>query len=173
MPDSKNKKNTKNLIYLKWISFILLSALLYGLYSFFSFTVLNNEFSGPLALTLTLAVGQAILGIIIYFALTNKRFDYLLKDGFFKNHNKDLETIMKNPKDLLYASGAGISNIFGVFTLYSGYPLAPNPGLVDAVSNLYIIPQAILSRLIYNKTLSNFQIIGMIIGAIGIWFLTK
>lgn len=163
-------------VYLEWISFILLSAFLYGIYSFLSFTVLNTKFSSPLTLTFILALGQTLLGFILYgsvLLLDKKYSKKIQKKGILKNYTSDFKKIILNKEDLTISTGAGIFNIFGVLTLYQGYPIAPNPGLVDAISDLYNIPQSILTRIFFNKKLNYSQIFGIFLGSIGIFYMIK
>lgn len=160
----QEKKNTKTDH--KWLYLAIASAISYGLYSFFQFVVLQKSKGlNTIALTINVALVEAILGIIIYFIFKNKHYAKYQKDAF-TNYNKDISSL-KKLKYLPYTILSACLNALGVISLLLGYVGAPNPGFSDAVSDAYIIPLAILSYFFYKVKMNGLQILGCILALLG------
>lgn len=153
-----------------WLYYALLSAVGYGLLSFFQFIIIRKKTVSSISLAMFIALGQAIFGIIIYI-LGKYNFIDMKKEGIFKNYNKDLNSMMS--KDFIgYSGGGALLNIIGLVTLLIGYIYAPNPGFSDAISDGYIIPQAILSYFIFGVNMNGLQIIGAVLAVFGMTLLS-
>lgn len=167
--NNKEKQNNKK--YFEWIFLCLLSALSYGLAAFTSYTIIHKHKNiNKNSLTLSLFIYEVLIGLTIYLFFTfdnNKNYN----NGFFKNHNKDLRELLTNIKNLPFVFGSAIFNATGLITLYNGYANSPNPGFVDAISNLYTTTQSLLNWAMFNTPLNNTQIIGLILASISIFLM--
>ena len=52
------------------------------------------------------------------------------------------------------------------------YGRSPNPGLGDAISDAYLIPQAIITYFLFKNKINSLQILGMIVAVIGIYLVS-
>lgn len=157
--------------YLEWIFLCLLSALLYGLAAFTSYTIIHKHNNiNKNSLTISLFTYEVLIGLSIYLFFifnNNEKYNY----GFFKNHNKDLRDLLTNIKNFPLVFGSAIFNATGIITLYKGYVNSPNPGFVDAISNLYTTTQTLLNWAIFNTPLNNTQIVGLVFASISIFLM--
>ena len=174
--DNKEKQNNKKSSdyskkYFEWIFLCLLSALSYGLAAFTSYTIIHKHKNiNKNSLTISLFIYEVLIGLSIYLFFTfdnNKKYNH----GFFKNHNKDLHELLTNIKNLPFVFGSAIFNASGLITLYKGYANSPNPGFVDAISNLYTTTQSLLNWAMFNTPLNNTQIIGLVFASISIFLM--
>ena len=174
--NNKEKQNNKKSSdyskkYFEWIFLCLLSALSYGLSAFTSYTIIHKHKNiNKNSLTISLFIYEVLIGLSIYLFFTfdnNKKYNH----GFFKNHNKDLDELLTNIKNLPFVFGSAIFNASGLITLYKGYATSPNPGFVDAISNLYTTTQSLLNWAMFNTPLNNTQIIGLIFASISIFLM--
>ena len=174
--DNKEKQNNKKSSdyskkYFEWIFLCLLSALSYGFAAFTSYTIIHKHKNiNKNSLTISLFIYEVLIGLSIYLFFTfnnNKKYNH----GFFKNHNKDLHELLTNIKNLPFVFGSAIFNASGLITLYKGYANSPNPGFVDAISNLYTTTQSLLNWAMFNTPLNNTQIIGLVFASISIFLM--
>ena len=168
--ENKNVKNTSR-GYIEWMFLCLLSAISYGLAAFLSYTIIHkNKNINKNSLTISLFIYEVLIGLGIYLFFTfnsNEKYNH----GFFKNHNKDLHELLTNIKNLPFVFGSAIFNATGLITLYKGYAHAPNPGFVDAISNLYTTTQSILNWILFKTPLNNTQIVGLVFASISIFLM--
>lgn len=168
--ENKNVKNTSS-AYIEWMFLCLLSAISYGLAAFLSYTIIHkNKNINKNSLTISLFIYEVLIGLGIYLFFTfnsNAKYNH----GFFKNHNKDLHELLTNIKNLPFVFGSAIFNATGLITLYKGYAHAPNPGFVDAISNLYTTTQSILNWILFKTPLNNTQIVGLVFASISIFLM--
>ena len=150
----------------KWLILAIASAVCYGIFSFFQFVVLQKSKGlNTVALTINVALVEAIVGIIIYFIFKNKHYSKYQKDSF-TNYNKDIDKLT-HKEYMPYTLGTAVLNALGIITLLLGYVGAPNPGFSDAVSDAYVMPLAILSYYIYKVKMNELQLLGCIMAVIG------
>lgn len=164
--DNKVKIEDKN--YYTWLSLCIFSAILYGLAAFSAYvTVRTNKKNNLWSMTLLLFILESFIGCILYLIFIFKSTKPV-QVGIFKDYNKDLRTLLFKLKNVVLVSVASICNALGIITLYNGYKLSPNPGFVDAVSNLYTTTQAILNWIIFGTKLQSQQLVGLVLASISI-----
>ena len=118
-------------------------------------------------MTLLLFILESFIGCILYLIFIFKSTTPI-QVGIFKDYNKDLRSLLFKLKNVVLVSVASICNALGIITLYNGYKLSPNPGFVDAVSNLYTTTQAILNWIIFGTKLQSQQLVGLVLASISI-----
>ncbi len=118
-------------------------------------------------MTLLLFILESLIGCILYFIFIFKSTEKV-QVGIFKHYNKDLRALLFKFKNVMYVSIASICNALGIITLYRGYKLSPNPGFVDAVSNLYTTTQAVLNWVIFGTKLQSQQLFGLVLASLSI-----
>lgn len=164
--DNKEKIRDKN--YYTWLGLCILSAVLYGFAAFSAYvTIRKNQKTNLWSMTLLLFILESLIGCILYFIFIFKSTEKV-QIGIFKQYNKDLRDLLFKFKNVIYVSIASICNALGIITLYKGYKLSPNPGFVDAVSNLYTTTQAILNWVIFGTKLQSQQLFGLVLASLSI-----
>ena len=164
--DKKPKSNS----YL-WLIVALVSALAYGGLSFFQYVITKkNSKLSMIALAMSIAIIEAIIGIVIYIMA---HFDSLkgIEIGPFKNYKNDINKLLAL-KYLPFTILAAICDGFGLTSLLNSYKLAKNPGFSDVISDTYSIIQSILTYLFYGKKMDIVQGAALIIAVIGTGFLS-
>jgi hypothetical protein len=151
------------------------SAIVYGLYSFFQYIILRGGKISTISLAISVALIELVIGGIIYIVFKFAKVYNVpsmtkLETGAFKNYNKDIETMFE--KRLPLGFGGALANAIGLVTLLLGYLGAPNPGFSDAISDAYLIPQAILTYLLFKVKMNGLQILGTITAMFGVYLLS-
>lgn len=154
-----------------WFYLALASAVVYGFFSFFQFVILKKT---PKLNAISLAIGVAfiecVIGVIIYLCFKIPQLSNFQK-GVFENYNKDLETLC-DKKNIPLGIGGATCNAIGLATLLLGYLGAPNPGFTDAISDGYVIPQALFTYLIYKVKMNGLQLLGVVFAVFGVYLLS-
>ncbi len=164
--DNKTKIEDKN--YYTWLSLCITSAVLYGIAAFSAYvTVRNNKQHNLWGMTIILFILESFIGGILYFIFLFKSTEPV-QIGIFKNYNQDVRSLLFKLKNVIYVSIASICNALGIITLYNGYKISPNPGFVDAISNLYTTTQAILNWIIFGTKLQSQQLFGLVLASTSI-----
>ena len=168
----KNLPPQKN----SWLILSIASAISFGLYSFFQYIILKKDPKlSTISLAIFIALVEAIIGIIWYglFKLKQLRhFEPSLLGGIFKNYTKDFKELLTSIKKLPFSVGGAAFNLIGLVGLLIGYIGSPNPGFSDAISDAYLIPQAILAYFLFKTKMNSLQMLGAGGAIFGIYLLS-
>ena len=149
----------------------LASAIVYGFFSFFQFVILKKQPKlNPISLAIGVAFIECVIGVIIYLGFKLPQLSHFQK-GVFKHYNKDLETLC-DKKNIPLGIGGATCNAVGLVALLLGYLGAPNPGFTDAISDGYLIPQALFTYLIYKVKMNGLQLLGVVFAVFGVYLLS-
>lgn len=161
-PFSKKKKKTGK----SWLILALSSAVAYGLLSFFQYVILQKDKKiDTVSMTITVALVQAIVGIILYYIFKQDKFKAYQVDSF-AGYNKNIQKL-NQMKYIPYTLGGAFLDGLGLMTLLLGYIGAPNPGFSDAISDAYLIPLGIASYFIFGTKMNQLQLLGIVTTVLG------
>jgi len=135
-----------------WAFFAFLSAIMYGVGNTIMYQLTTKLGINNVTITILYHIVGIILGYIP--GLISLPF------GLSKNFWKDYLTLF-NPLYLVICAIIGVLMMTGDSFMYKAYPIAPNPGYVDGISNLSILINTMLPVFIYRNSLKTRQIIGI------------
>ncbi len=149
-----------------WLILALGSAVAYGLLSFFQYVILQKDKKiDTVSMTITVALVQAIVGIILYYIFKQDKFKAYQVDSF-AGYNKNIQKL-NQMKYIPYTLGGAFLDGLGLMTLLLGYIGAPNPGFSDAISDAYLIPLGIASYFIFGTKMNQLQLLGIVTTVLG------
>ena len=162
--ESKSNSTQKKPTFPTWALWAFGSTISYGLSGFLIY-VLNKKHGGVNSTALDLLVYLLITFYLgaLYLAQKKGIWKKFSDAQFFKNYDKDLQTIFTNKNHIFFAVFISLTTVVANIFLYSSYLDAPNPGFSDTISSFYSLFSVILGVLFFGAKFHLINALGVLL----------